>query len=255
MKPYYQTEYSGQTNTYKIMRHEFLTYSALHFHQNYELFFAEDGQTTVFIDNQYISMTKDDILLIHPNQIHAYLGTHNSPCRLAIFSPDCINTFYRNHLNMKPEKIVTKYSPTATEFIKTNLYEYNNEYAIKACFYAACSEVEKQTTFTSVANDTLALQSQKILHFIEQNFLKEITLHQCAEELHYNYKYLSRILNMAFGQSFNDIVNQYRIKYACDLLNHSDYSITQIAFESGFDNIRTFNRNFIKMMHTPPPSI
>ena len=51
---------------------------------------------------------------------------------------------------------------------------------------------------------------------------------------------------------FNEYVNHYRISRACYQIIHSNDSISKIAFDSGYESIRTFNRNFLKIMKVTP---
>ena len=46
------------------------------------------------------------------------------------------------------------------------------------------------------------------------------------------------------GQTFLQFVNGYRLARATQLLTETDEPIEQIAFDSGFNNRRTFNRVF-----------
>ena len=56
---------------------------------------------------------------------------------------------------------------------------------------------------------------------------------------------LSRLLNVHFGQNFNEFMNHHRIEDAkIRLTNEPKTSITVIAFEVGFSSIATFNRVF-----------
>src|SRR5690606_6493651 len=45
-------------------------------------------------------------------------------------------------------------------------------------------------------------------------------------------------------KTFSNFVNEVRIGHACKLLCRDDMSITQIAFECGFNNLTNFNKNF-----------
>ena len=44
--------------------------------------------------------------------------------------------------------------------------------------------------------------------------------------------------------SFSDLLSLYRLEAAAALLDETDKKITEIAFESGFQSIRSFNNSF-----------
>ena len=46
--------------------------------------------------------------------------------------------------------------------------------------------------------------------------------------------------------SFKSYLIRLRIGYSCKLLTDESLNITQIAYESGFENISNFNRQFKK---------
>ena len=52
--------------------------------------------------------------------------------------------------------------------------------------------------------------------------------------------------------SFNDYVNTYRFNTASEMLITTDASITEIAYESGFQSIRSFNNTFKKLSGLSP---
>ena len=93
---------------------------------------------------------------------------------------------------------------------------------------------------------------------IEVNFFyrdPELSLRSLAEMLDIYPNELSRIMNMALGKTFNDLINEYRIREvtrkmqdpACDRL-----TLLGIAMEAGFNSKSTFNRVFREMTGISP---
>ena len=62
-----------------------------------------------------------------------------------------------------------------------------------------------------------------------------------AQKYGYNYQYLSRTFNKTFKTNFKKMLNYYRLEQAIAFLDETDMSISQIAFESGFQSIRSLN--------------
>lgn len=60
-----------------------------------------------------------------------------------------------------------------------------------------------------------------------------------------NRTYLSRFFNQENGQTFYDFVNNYRIRFAEQLLVSSDVNLAEVAERSGFNSLSTFRRVFI----------
>ncbi|MDD5200515.1 MAG: helix-turn-helix domain-containing protein [Terrimicrobiaceae bacterium] len=62
----------------------------------------------------------------------------------------------------------------------------------------------------------------------------------------------SRFFRRAVGKTFGAYLTDLRLSDACRRLLESDHTISQIAFDAGFDNLSTFNRSFRKARGMSP---
>ena len=53
-------------------------------------------------------------------------------------------------------------------------------------------------------------------------------------------------------ETFSAFLNDLRIGHACKLLIEDELNVTQVCYESGFNNISYFNRQFKKMKNKNP---
>lgn len=93
---------------------------------------------------------------------------------------------------------------------------------------------------------------KEIIEHIEANYTNNITLTQMAKLFYINEKYLGRIFKKYMGESFHEYLNSLRIKQAAHLLETSDKSILEIAFECGYQNASYFARYFKRKYHITP---
>lgn len=97
---------------------------------------------------------------------------------------------------------------------------------------------------------------ERLYQLIEKDeiFLNsKLTLSDIAHELKTNRTYLSEYLNNVLHQNFFDFINEYRLKYASNLLiNNSLITIEQVAERSGFNSLSTFRRSFAKKYKSTP---
>ena len=104
----------------------------------------------------------------------------------------------------------------------------------------------------------LKSEGEKIKKYLEGYIIslciegENVSSEKLAEKIRYDYAYLSRIFRKTVGISYNSYVNHYRLGHACYLLENTNYSITQCALESGYDSVRSFNRNFKSYLNTTP---
>lgn len=83
----------------------------------------------------------------------------------------------------------------------------------------------------------------------------ELSLRSLAETLNLHPNELSRIINTAFGKSFNDFINEYRIREVIRKMQNPVYdriTLIGIAMDAGFNSKSTFNRVFREMTGKSP---
>lgn len=101
-------------------------------------------------------------------------------------------------------------------------------------------------------NNDLANRARYILD-VEKRYLSAgLVIDDMVSELGTNRTYFTRMMRIEFGQSFNEYVNNQRLKYAQDLLKTTDKGITEIAEESGFGSASAFCRVFKRLTETTP---
>ena len=93
--------------------------------------------------------------------------------------------------------------------------------------------------------------SSRILTYIYDHFREELTLKSLSQYLGYNENYLSRYFSSSFKISFSKYLSTVRLKNVL-LLMHEGKSLTEAAFDSGFNSIRTFYRCFKSEFGVPP---
>jgi AraC-like DNA-binding protein len=75
---------------------------------------------------------------------------------------------------------------------------------------------------------------------------------ELARELAVGEATLSRIINLHYGKTIPQILNDYRVKDAQKLLRETDVSINDVFTESGFSSMTTFNRVFKELTGISP---
>ncbi len=101
-------------------------------------------------------------------------------------------------------------------------------------------------------SDALAIELKNKLESIMKNerpyLNNELRLNDLASSLNLSRNHTSQIINQYFNLSFFDFVNKYRIEEAKKLLvNANDNStVTQIAYDVGFNNRASFYKAFKK---------
>jgi AraC-like DNA-binding protein len=93
----------------------------------------------------------------------------------------------------------------------------------------------------------------KACRYIRANALvDDINLGEVSRHCSVSEGHLSRTFHRATGLTFREYLTQVRIERARLLLTQSSKSVTEIAFESGFQSLSQFHRVFRKMYGTSP---
>ena len=97
-----------------------------------------------------------------------------------------------------------------------------------------------------------AAKIENICAFIKENYTSDLVREDLAEAAGLNPDTFSRIFNQHTGKSLNDYVYELRIEEAKRKLFQNNFTVTRVAIETGFENIRTFNRTFKKITGLTP---
>ena len=101
------------------------------------------------------------------------------------------------------------------------------------CKSGAAGKSEKQNRTVS-----------KILDWAESNFSENVTLADMARVGNLNEKYLCRLFKNYTSMTPIEYINSLRIENACHLMIHSNFSVTDAALESGFNDSSYFTKLF-----------
>lgn len=89
-------------------------------------------------------------------------------------------------------------------------------------------------------------------NYIQENYPKKITLDEVAQLLNMSKVSFNRFMKKTTNHTFIEYLNDVRIDNAARLLAGMDYSISEIAYMCGFNNIANFNRIFKKTKRLTP---
>ena len=94
--------------------------------------------------------------------------------------------------------------------------------------------------------------TERIKHYIYENYTFGFSALDIANEFGYNEKYLGRIFKDRCGQSIKEYCNTLRVNEARKLLVATDLPVSDISGLTGFNNITYFNYVFSKHTGTSP---
>jgi AraC-like DNA-binding protein len=91
-----------------------------------------------------------------------------------------------------------------------------------------------------------------VYEFLMKNFKQDIALAEVAGIAAMNPNAFCRFFKSRTQKSLTQFINEIRIGHACKLLGNPNESITQIAYECGYNNVSNFNHFFKLIKKTSP---
>lgn len=122
---------------------------------------------------------------------------------------------------------------------------------------------QKETTdmYSRIVDDVLVEMKQlnqynpavrQALHYVDENFDKDVSLKETAAVVHLNSSYLSALFKEELGVTFSEYVTRKRVQEAKKLLLTTDLTIADIAEEVGYHTSKYFIKLFKQLeMRTP----
>ena len=95
--------------------------------------------------------------------------------------------------------------------------------------------------------------SKKLLNYVDVNFNNQnLCLTSAADYLETSIYVVSRLFKEATGKGFKEYVTDKRLEYARELLETTNYNVSEISAMAGFENTVYFSNVFKAKYGLPP---
>jgi AraC-like DNA-binding protein len=109
------------------------------------------------------------------------------------------------------------------------------------------------STSTNIDNNYKnSVRIKKVYEFIQENYTRKISLSEISALVNMSPVSFNRFIKKRTGKTFIEYTNDTRIGFASKWLIETDFSIGEIGFKCGFNNIAHFNRQFRKAKNSTP---
>ena len=218
----------------------------LHFHSNIELILVLDGELEVWINNRRKLLRKGEISVAWSYDAHGYATPLHSVSLSVIIPPryysEFLPLFNNRHTN---DPFLS--DPRLFEQIHSWARSAKNcedELTRKGFIYIILGTVLKNMSFETDECQTDRPLLSDILIYLNDHFREDLSLASVARALCYHPNYISNIFKSTLHIGFKQYLTLLRLREAVILLQSGEKSITEAAFESGFQSLRTFYRVF-----------
>lgn len=235
----------AEKNLFRVNRMRNEAFPA-HLHHAYELIYVNSGTLSLQVEQKQYQMQTGDLAFLFGNQIHSFSPVGEADISVVLFSPEIIGAFYSAHKDQVPARNVFRLNPPL------DFATLHTLYAQKGALYTVCDALLSSTEMEQGASRSQVAVLQQIFAHVDKHFGEECSLKSVAKALQYDYAYLSKLFTRLAGMHFTEYLNNYRIAQACYLLGSGSGTISDIAIRCGYANLRTFHRNFQRVMCCSP---
>ncbi|TMV51924.1 helix-turn-helix domain-containing protein [Paenibacillus mesophilus] len=248
----------------------------LHFHPFAELTFVLDGCGYEKINGIMHRMEPGTISLVLPNHMHEFKSDTDQTIRKyccmfdinllfgSSYDSDWYRWLYRIGSQMPSyaafqeetaARVEGIFAQLMAEYVKPELTGHHNmiRNKLSEVLILLLREINKGPGSNSDWNRKDRSQPfWPALHYVHVHFADKLSLESVATRFLTNSTYLSRLFRENTGLSFLEYLHRLRINSAATMLIHTDKSVADITFETGFESIRTFSRVFRDMKGKSP---
>ena len=244
----------------------------VHWHDEFEIIYVRSGFLTVSISGEsYIGKTWD-AFVVSPGNLHlmgSQTGTVDYytflfPLKYISFrTDDMLDEKLLEPLNSGHLMICPRVNDTAKELCEQliKIYEAKNDESESKITTQVRTKIillqfilEMWKKGFVIENDTSGRNTveKEMVSYIQQNFTGKISLREFGEQFHLSEKYISRYFKEHFHITLSQYVTYLRLEHAKQLLQDTDIPVTDVAMQSGYQNVSYFIRSFQKAYAVSP---
>lgn len=254
---------------------QFIHSFPLHWHDEMEIIFVEDGQGIVTVQSSRYEVSRGDIVIVPLQTIHAIdrkdnrtmqyynilfslsvLDGADDICRKKYFEP-----LYRNEISpmiyvpngCELNKLLSPYIRTLIDSRHSS--EHGSELMIKSALFAVVHYIITFST-PSAGNKNIGADNydklKKLLLHVRYHYGEHISVKTAADICGYSCSHFMKIFKNMTGQSFTEYLIDFRLNAAANALSLTTDRIIDIAYDCGFENLSYFSRSFYAKFRATP---
>ncbi len=225
-----------------------------HLHTGLELFLVQKGAIRVTIGNDSRVLTAGDISIAFPNRIHSYdTGKETGSSRgILILCParmggDFLPAIMANHPVvpfLTGDRMHPDVSYAVNSLLMTRPDQQEDIPVVSAFIQLILSRTLPEMELVKNRDSSSPGLTAQLVTYLSENYTEQVSLDTLSRQLGVSRYSISRVFSEKLHTSFSDYINTLRIDNAKLLLQGSDHDILTIGLMCGYDNPRTFNREF-----------
>lgn len=280
MKPILKIVNTQQSEAFQIMKvNDPYFFPTWHFHPELEIMLVQEGSGIRFVGNSMERFQAGDLVLYGSNIPHLYRSDKEyyqkdtelvSKATVVYFKENFLGDSFWQLPPIAPIKKLLalsrrgiKFQGEAKEELKRQIQlldEQKNSIGriidllsiLKIMAETKEYELLLNTAFTKFVSEDECERINKVYQFIIDNYTENPTLEQVSAVANMSETAFCRYFKSHTNKTYTQFLNDIKVDNACRLLIDNRLSISQICFETGFNNFTHFNDQFKKITGITP---
>ena len=245
-------------------RHTF----AEHRHFDIEFNYVIRGSVNLTVGREHRTVRAGEVNFIAAGKPHEFFGSdEDNLIMTAVVGLSFLRKFYdafadaslgSQIITLDDSSEVKRRLRLALDRIVENFYSgsENAEMLKTAWLYEACAYLFEALCGSRGGRGESAVRTEanveKALELIYYDYKSRITVDDAARLTGYGKSNFCRIFKRVTGMGFHKALNERRIKKACELLSETDLPVSEVGFEVGIPDAKSFCRTFKETVGTTP---
>ncbi|MBE6904974.1 AraC family transcriptional regulator [Marasmitruncus massiliensis] len=239
-------------------------------HREIEITLVLNGKVEFSIEGKTYFLQEDDLLLVNSNMGHASLLRDTSGIAMVLrFDPIIFRSAFEDYTKLDFHCLSVGDQAHQQDFRMIRYYMARMMYTqlenapysqlvTEGAFQMLCGilleKFPPQHLHTDGRGNEMSHRQviQRMITYIESYYRQKITLDEIAKIAQYNRIYVSTFFKENVGINFYDYLTRTRLRHAIYEMNTTQKTLTQIALDSGFPDLKTFSTNFHKYFEKTP---
>jgi AraC-like DNA-binding protein len=255
----------GHSFTYQKFDEQHLNINnSWHYHPEIELVYVNGGAGKRQIGSHVSYYTNGDLILIGPNLPHCGLTdklTGNKSETVVQMKYDFLGNDFFNIPEMRNIQKLFEIAKSGVAFFgntkrkigeKMEILEYQTYFQRLLSILNILNELGNSAEYKVLNAEGYSMKADfkdndrinKVFNHVKSNFKEEISLEEMSDMVSMTVPSFCRYFKKITNKTFVQFVNEYRLVHASKLLAERPISITEVCFESGFNNFSHFNKSF-----------